>query len=99
MTKVEEFKNALVEILTLTEEELRKVAMGQSIWTQKQLEKIIQPEMSELLDYANRGKILLKRNRKLRSTYILFETNIPYDRTELGKKILDLQNFYNQVEV
>ena len=51
--------------------------MVKSVWTQKQLEKIIQPEMSELLDYANRGKILLKRNRKLRSAYILFETNIP----------------------
>lgn len=44
MTKVEEFRNALVEILTLTEEELRKVAMGQSIWTQKQLEKLYNPK-------------------------------------------------------
>lgn len=96
MTKVEEFRKALNEVIALAEEELKKVAMGQSIWSQKQLEKIILPEMYELLEHANRGEILLTNNKKLRSTYFLVETNIPYDRTDLGKKIKALQELYKQ---
>ncbi|HEY8419424.1 MAG TPA: hypothetical protein VIL03_03210 [Clostridia bacterium] len=96
MTRVEEFKKTLNEVIALVEEELKKVAAGQSIWSQKQLEKIIQPEMMELLEHAKRGEILMKRNKKLRSTYFLVETNIPYDRTDLGKKILELQGIYQQ---
>lgn len=97
MTKVEEFRNALIEVISLIDEELKKVALGQSIWTQRQLQKVIKPELSELLDYANRGEILVKKNKKLRSTYFLFETNIPYDRTEIGKKILAVQELYNHL--
>ncbi|HEY8443701.1 MAG TPA: hypothetical protein VIL24_02760 [Clostridia bacterium] len=96
MTRVEEFKKALVEVLALVDDELKKVAAGQSIWSQKQLENIIQPEITELLEHAKRGEILMKRNKKLRSTYFLVETNIPYDRTDLGKKILELQGIYQQ---
>ena len=55
----------LVDILDCAEKEKNAILDGKdSLWTLEQIQKVIVPEISELLSYANKGKIYFKYGKK-----------------------------------
>lgn len=71
-----------------------------SEWTKGQLENIVLKEMRELYDHFIKGEKFFKygkRQRMLLSTYQILDTLVPLSKTELGKAILELQDFYRLI--
>ena len=69
----------------------------ESLWKLEQIQKVIVPEISELLSYANEGKIYFKYGKKqrlLESSYLITDSINDLSHTALGKCILKLQNLY-----
>lgn len=89
----------LVEILECAEKEKNKILDGKmSQWNLEQIQKVIIPEISELLSYANNGKVYFKYGRKqrlLESSYLITDSLNDLSHTALGKSILKLQNLYD----
>lgn len=89
------------EIIECATEEIQKIDAGKSSkWSIVQLESIVIPEMSELLEFANGGEVLLKYGRKqrlLESTYTMTDSIQNLDNTQLGIKISKLQKVYNSI--
>lgn len=68
-----------------------------SQWGLDQIQKVIIPEISELLSYANNGKIYFKYGKKqrlLESSYLITDSLNDLSHTALGKSILELQHLY-----
>ena len=89
----------LVDILECAEEEKNAILDGKlSLWNLEQIQKVIIPEISELLSYANKGKIYFKYGKKqrlLESSYLIIDSLNDLSHTVLGKCILRLQKFYD----
>ena len=64
----------------------------------EQVQKVIVPEISELLSYANKGKIYFKYRKKqrlLESSYLITDSLNDLSHTALGECVLRLQNLYD----
>ena len=89
----------LVDILDCSEKEKNAILNGEtSLWNLEQIQKVIVPEISELLSYANKGEIYFKYGRKqrlLESSYLITDSLNDLSQTVLGKCILKLQSFYD----
>ena len=89
----------LVDILDCAEKEKNTILDGkESLWNLEQIQKIIVPEISELLSYANKGKIYFKygkNQRFLESSYLITDSLNGLSNTALGECVLRLQNLYN----
>ena len=67
MKKNNLFICSLVDILDCAEKEKNAILDGkESLWNLEQVQKVIVPEISELLSYANKGKIYFKYRKKQR---------------------------------
>lgn len=89
----------LVDILESAEKEKNAILKGKfSLWKLEQIQKVILPEISELLSYANKGKIYFKYGKKqrlLESSYLITDSLNDLSHTVLGEYVLKLQNLYN----
>lgn len=89
----------LVDILDCAEKEKNAILDGKlSLWNLEQIQKVIVPEISELLSYANKGVIYFKYGKKqrlLESSYLITDSLNDLSHTTLGKCILKLQNLYD----
>jgi len=89
----------LVDILDCAEKEKKAILDEKdSLWTLEQIQKVIVPEISELLSYANKGKINFKYGKKqrlLESSYLITDFLNDLSHTALGDCILKLQNIYD----
>lgn len=98
MQKHHIFVCLLVDILDLAEKEKNALVHGEaSLWNLEQIQKVIVPEISELLSYANKGEIYFKYGKKqrlLESSYLITDSLDDLSHTALGKCILNLQNLY-----
>lgn len=89
----------LIDTLDCAEKEKNAILDGKdSLWSLEQIQKVIVPEISELLSYANKGKIYFKYGKKqrlLESSYLITDSLNDLSHTALGKCVLKLQNFYD----
>ncbi|MBR0278091.1 MAG: hypothetical protein IJQ50_06500 [Clostridia bacterium] len=96
-----QFQSMLIDVLECANVECNRILDGSaSLWELSQIQKIIIPEISELLLYARDGKVYFKYGKKqrlLESTFFLTDSLKPLSRTNLGQGILMLQKIYNQL--
>ena len=89
----------LVGVLECAEKEKKAILDGKlSLWNLEQIQKVIIPETSELLSYANKGKIYFKYGKKqrlLESSYLITDSLNDLSHTSLGEYVLKLQNLYD----
>ncbi len=89
----------LVDILECAEKEKDAILDGKlSLWNLEQIQKVIIPEISELLLYANKGEIYFKYGKKqrlLESSYLITDSLNDLSHTALGEYVLKLQNLYD----
>ncbi len=93
--QIDKFIVLLKEVLNQAYEEEKN---EKSLWSLEQIHSVIE-EMTQLLSYAEQGKIFFKygkKQRMLNSTYILTDT-YNLDSTLLGKKISALQAQYDKL--
>ena len=99
MKKNNLFIYSLVDILDCAEKEKNAILDGkESLWNLEQIQKVIVPEISELLSYANKGKIYFKYGKKqrlLESSYLITDSLNDLSHTALGECVLRLQNLYD----
>lgn len=93
------FTCLLTDVLKDAENEKRLILDGKaSRWSKEQIQNVVIPEMSELLDYAGKGEIHFKYGRKqrlLESSYLITDSANSLTDTVLGKNILKLQKLYD----
>ena len=93
------FIKSLIAVLECAEKEKNVILDGkESLWNLEQIQKVIVPEISELLSYANKGKIYFKYGKKqrlLESSYLITDSLNDLSHTALGECILRLQNLYD----
>ena len=98
MDKIEIFICKLREVIELAERECDSIDAGNvSKWNKGVLKNCVSCEMHELLTYALKGEVLFKYGKKqrlLKSTYILTDSLEHLDNTPLGEKITELQKLY-----
>ncbi|MBE6536814.1 MAG: hypothetical protein E7673_02555 [Ruminococcaceae bacterium] len=91
----------LTETLKCANEEKKVILNGKlSLWNLEQIQKVIIPEISELLSYANKGEIYFKYGKKkrlLESSYLITDSLKDLSRTPLGEYVLKLQNLYDDL--
>lgn len=99
MKKNDLFVCLLFDVLVCAEKEKNAILDGKlSPWNLEQIQKVVVPEVSELLLYANKGEIYFKYGKKqrlLESSYLITDSMDNLSNTALGKCILKLQNLYN----
>ena len=95
----EEYKEILDSIIGLANHEVNIIRKGgSSYWNANQLERVVIPEMIELLRYMLRGDLFLKygkQQRLLESTYLLTDSVNMLSRTLIGIQIRRLQEKIN----
>ena len=70
------------------------------MWDAEQIQKVVVPEISELLSYAIKGEIYFKYGKKqslLESSYLITDSLNDLSHTALGECILKLQNLYKKM--
>ena len=91
----------LIDILDCAEKENKAILENKvSQWDPEYIQKIVIPEISELLSFANRGIIYFKYGKKqrlLESTHLITDSLNDLYNTRLGKGIINLQNYYNSL--
>ena len=91
----------LVDILDCAEKEKNTILEGKdSLWNLEQIQKVIVPEINELLSHANNGKIYFKYGKKqrlLESSYLITDSLNDLSHTTLGECVLKLQNLYDSL--
>lgn len=100
MKELDAFTNLLISVIECAEKEKEKICNHvDSEWNYDQIEKVVMPEMNELLSYANQGKLFFKYGKKqqlLESTYIITDSIKNLANTILGEKVIELQEVYNR---
>ena len=95
------FVKSLIAVLDCARKEKNAMLDGkESLWNLEQIQKVIVPEISELLSYANKGKIYFKYGKKqrlLESSYLITDSLNDLAHTALGECVFKLQNFYDTV--
>ncbi len=93
------FISLLIDTLNCAEKEKSAIFDGKgSLWNLEQIQDVIVPEVSELLSYANKGKIYFKYGKKqrfLESSYLITDSLNDLSHTALGECVLKLQNLYD----
>lgn len=93
------FIKSLIAVLDCAEREKSIILNGKSsLWDLEQIQKVIIPEINELLSHASNGEIHFdcgNKQRLLKSSYLITGSLNNLSYTDLGKNILKLQNFYN----
>lgn len=101
MKKINSFICLLADTLNCAEKERDMIFDGKmSLWNLDQIQKVIIPEITQLLSYANKGEIYFKHGKKqrlLESSYLITDSLHDLSHTVLGKSILNLQNFYDSL--
>ena len=91
----------LVNVLECAEKEKSTILNGEfSLWNLEQIQKVIIPEISELLSYAYEGKVYFKYGKKqrlLESSYLITDALNDLSHTSLGECIAKLQNLYDSL--
>jgi hypothetical protein len=91
----------LADVLDCAEKEKKAIINGEeSLWNLEQIQSVITPEISELLLHANKGVIYFKYGKKqrlLESSYLITDSLSDLAHTILGKSILKLQKFYDDL--
>ena len=99
--KFDEFKIELESILREIKFLKQQTDLGNDIlWTKQQIEEIVEPEIVELYSYANKGVVYFKygkKQRRLESSYCLTDSLQNLNSTDLGLKIINLQEIYNRL--
>ena len=99
MKNIDIFIRKLQDIVELVTLECDLIDAGRaSKWDRDQLDGIVLPEINELLAYARKGKVFFKygkRQRLLESSYVMTDSLENLYNTILGKKIVELQDFYD----
>ena len=68
MMNINLFICLLVDVLDCAEKEKNAILDGkESLWNLEQIQKVIVPEISELLSYANKGEIYFKYGKLKRA--------------------------------
>lgn len=102
MKKNDLFICLLVDILDCAEKEKNTILYGNlSLWNLEQIQKVIVPEISELLSHAKKGEIYFKygkEQRLLESSYLITDSLNHLSHTTLGKCILKLQKFLDNTD-
>lgn len=95
----EEYKKILDNIIVFAHHEVTTIRNGGiSCWDVDQLERVVIPEMINLLQYLLRSKLFLKygkQQRLLESTYLLTDSLNMLGNTPLGLQIRNLQEKIN----
>ena len=101
MDRIIFFISLLNDVLSLAQKEEKAIIEGEiSEWGLGEIQKIIIPEMKELLSHAKYGEIHFKygkRQRMLESTYLITDSLSNLSYTTLGKSILNLQEYYRSL--
>ena len=108
ITQEDTMDNGIAVLVTLLESviscaqlEIKNINDGnKSSWTLVELEDVVLPEMKELLSHALNGKIFYKygKNQRLfESSYRMTDSLEHLNNTALGRKISELQKFYNRL--
>lgn len=101
MKKLDSFINLLISVIECAEQEKGRICKNEdSQWNYDQIRKVVLPEMNELLSHANQGILYFKHGKKqrfLESTYIITDSMKDLTNTELGKKVIELQETYNSI--
>lgn len=96
---LEEYQEIIDGIIGCAHHEVTTIKNGGiSCWNVAQLEQIVIPEMSVLLQYLSRGELFLKygkQQRLLESTYLLTDSLNLLSNTPLGLQIRNLQEKIN----
>lgn len=91
----------LNEVLAEAALEQKRIETGcASMWSTAQLTKVITPEITELLHFARMGKLFFKygkKKRMLESVYLLLDSCDDLKDTQLGNKLLELQDLYSRI--
>lgn len=99
MKNMQKFIDTLYGVKEIASHEKCMISSGNnSMWETEQLDKIVLPEINELLSYALVGKVYFRYGkgvRLLESTYLLTDSIKDLNSTTLGKKIIELQKIYN----
>lgn len=102
MKKLDSFINLLISVIECAEKEKEKICNHEdSEWNYDQIQKVVLPELNELLSYANQNKLFFKygkKQRQLESTYIITDSMKNLSNTILGKKVIELQEVYNKIK-
>ena len=95
MVDLEEYKVLLESIITLAQHEATIICNGgSSRWNMDQLNHIVIPESTELIQHLMQNELFLKygkRQRLLESTYLLSDSLEMLSSTSLGMQITKLQ--------
>lgn len=95
------FVKSLVSVLDCAEKEKSKILNGKlSLWTLDQIQKIVVPEISELLSYSTQNEICFKYGKKqrlLKSLRIVKNSPNKLTLTVLGECILKSQKLYDSM--
>ena len=98
--KLENFKDALKDVLLEIDREKERIKNGDSsLWRVSALDNIVKPEMTELLECAQKGNIYFKygkKQRMLESTYFTIETLDDLYTTILGEKIYKVSELFRK---
>ncbi len=101
MEKFDQYIKVLEETAECIVNEKSKIKAGQiSKWTIGQLDRVVSPEINELLTYALKGKVFFKYGKEQRllvSSYFMTDSLEKLCDTPLGKKIMELQRIYNSL--
>lgn len=101
MLKLDIYISILSDILADAKNETASIRAGvSSEWEYFQLEKVVIPEMSELLLYARAGEVYFKygkKQRMLESMYLITDSLPSLGETSLGRRISELQKLYNSM--
>ena len=101
MDTIEAFICKLKDVAEAVAHECALIDSGEaSKWSKDQLEKVVLPEVHELLSYALKGTVLYKygkQQRLLESSYLITDSIERLNNTTLGDKIAELQKLYNSL--
>lgn len=99
MKNIDIFIRKLQDIVELVTLECDLIDAGRaSKWDRDRLDGIVLPEINELLAYARKGKVFFKYGKRqclLESSYVMTDSLENLYNTILGKKIVELQDFYD----
>lgn len=99
--KINSLVKSLNSVLDCAQKEQSALLNGEaSLWDAEQIQKVVVPEISELLSYAIKGEIYFKYGKKqslLESSYLITDSLNDLSHTALGECILKLQNLYKKM--
>lgn len=101
MNKLDCYISALVSAIECAEQERASINEGcDSCWNYEQIHNVILPELTEMLSYAKKGETIFKygkKQRMLESMYIITDSMLDLNHTDLGKKLSEVQKTYNSL--